>query len=62
MRRIFEKWVDNKLYIEASCDSSETKLTKDICDGSIMVESDTGTVFFFNESSGDWVEQFSFQS
>lgn len=62
MRYIKQQWVDNKLYVEASGDSGDTKPTTNICDGSIFLESDTGTVFFFNEDSGDWVEQFSFHS
>lgn len=48
-------------YIEGSCDSSETKPTENIGDGSIMVESDTGDVYFFNEDTTAWVKQFSFQ-
>jgi hypothetical protein len=49
-------------YVEISGDSTETKPTAGIADGSIFVESNTGKVYFFNEKSGDWVEQFSFQS
>ena len=49
-------------YVELSCDSEETKPTTGIIDGSICLESDTGKVYFFNEDSGDWVEQFAFQS
>lgn len=55
-------------YKEGSCDSSETKPTKanttgffDVAEGSILVESDTGTVSFYNEKSDAWVEQFSFK-
>ena len=57
-------------YKEGSCDSSDTKPTKantpvgsffDVAEGSILVESNTGKVFFFNEKSDTWVEQFSFQ-
>ena len=63
MRIIKDWYVDGKHYLDdASCDSTETKPTDNICDGSIMRESDTGKVFFFSEESGDWVEQFSFQS
>jgi hypothetical protein len=42
--------------------SDDTKPTNDVPMGSICVEVDTGNVFFFNETSGEWVEQFSFQS
>ena len=52
-----------KFYKEISGDSTaDSKPTADIIDGSIFVESDTGDVYFFNEESGDWVKQFSFQS
>lgn len=48
-----------------SGDSTDTKPTgddaDDICDGSIITESNTGKVFFFNAKTRDWVEQFSFQ-
>lgn len=48
--------------IEGSCLKADTKPTAGIANGSIMVEVDTGKVFFFNEGAGTWVEQFSFQS
>ena len=51
-----------KFYKEISGDSTETKPTADVIDGSIFAESNTGDVYFFNEKSGDWVKQFSFQS
>ena len=43
-------------YVELSGDSTETKPTTGIIDGSSCIESDTGKVFLFNEKSGDWVE------
>lgn len=54
-------------YIEASGNSTDTQPDGDsvggaIADGSILVESDTGKVYFYNEASAEWVEQFSFQS
>lgn len=52
---------ENIVYKEISGDSSETKPTDGICDGSIFSETDTGVVSFFNEATGDWVPQFSFQ-
>lgn len=52
----------NLFYVELAGNSDETKPTTGIIDGSICTETDTGKVFFFNEDSGDWVEQFSFQS
>ena len=53
---------ENVKYVEISGDSTDTKPTAGICDGSVFLESDTGKTYFFNEKSGDWVEQFSFQS
>lgn len=53
------------LYVEGACDSTETKPTgadvEQYADGSILVESNTGKVFFYNKKSDSWVEQFSFQ-
>ena len=53
-------------YIEIAGDSTWSKpsawLGGDICDGSICTESDTGKVYFWNENSSAWVEQFAFQS
>lgn len=49
-------------YMEVSGDSTETKPTGDIADGSIFVESNTGTISLYNELSSDWVEQFSLQT
>lgn len=46
---------------EVWCKSTESKPTN-VADGSVAVEKDTGKVFFFDEDSSEWVEQFSFQS
>ena len=48
-------------YAEYACTSSDTKPTSGLATGSICIEVDTGSVFFFNEASASWVEQFSFQ-
>lgn len=48
-------------YCEGFCLSTDTKPTDGIANGSILVEIDTGNVFFFNEEASTWVEQFSFQ-
>lgn len=54
---------DEVKYLQTgSCLSTDTKPTAGIANGSIIVESDTGTVFFYNEDDEEWVEQFSFQS
>lgn len=50
-----------KPYCEGFCLSTDSKPTEGIGNGSILCEIDTGKVFFFNETAGAWVEQFSFQ-
>lgn len=47
--------------VEAACESTDEKPTADIATGSIMIEVDTGEVFFFSEKTGTWVPQFTFQ-
>ena len=54
-------------YIEASGDSSEEKPDEGsvggpIVDSSTCTESNTGKVYFFNEKTEGWIEQFSLQS
>lgn len=53
-------------YKEGAFTSDETKPTgtaaADIASGSIIVEPDTGSVFFYDRTNDEWVEQFSFQS
>ena len=51
----------NRAYVELAGIHTDTKPTDGIATGSIFTEVDTGTVFFFNEASETWVEQFSFQ-
>lgn len=53
---------DGKAYQEGYCLSTDTKPTDNIGNGSILAEIDTGDVYFFNETAGAWVKQFSFQS
>ena len=48
--------LDAKNYVELACDSSETKPTDMIADGSMCLETDTGKVFVFNEKTTAWVE------
>lgn len=48
-------------YIEGGCDSSETKPTERIADGSVLTETDTGNVYMFNAKTSAWVMQFSLQ-
>ena len=42
--------------------STDSKPVEGVATGAIFVEVDTGKVYFFNEASNTWVEQFSFQS
>ena len=54
-------------YIEASGDSSEDKPDEDsvggpIVDSSTFIESNTGEVYFWNEKTEGWIQQFSLQS
>lgn len=53
---------DNKEWVELTMLSSDAKPTSGIINGSIATEVDTGKVFFFDETAGEWVEQFSFQN
>ena len=52
-------------YKEGTCDSTDTKPTgnaaKDVSEGSSLVESDTGDVYFYNQKTDSWIMQFSFQ-
>lgn len=48
--------LDAKNYVEIALDSSETKPTNMIADGSVALETDTGTMYVFNEKSETWVE------
>ena len=51
---------DAVFYKEGYCDSTDEKpVANDTATGSILVEVDTGKVFFFNEKDKTWVEQFS---
>lgn len=56
----FEKGVITKRYIEGYCDSADVKPTDMVCEGSTLVETDTGDVYFYNEKSG-WTKEFSFK-
>ena len=54
------------IYREGAFNSTETKplavALPDTASGSIVIEPDTGKVFFYNRPGDAWVEQFSFQS
>lgn len=53
---------DNKEWVELAMLSSDDKPVSGIINGSIATEVDTGSVFFFDEAAGEWIEQFSFQN
>lgn len=62
IRTIESKLTDtNRAYVELAGLSTDTKPTDGLATGSIFTEVDTGTVFFFDDASDTWVEQFSFQ-
>jgi hypothetical protein len=42
--------------IEGYCDSTETKPTTGIADGSTLLETDTGDLYVFNEAGAAWVK------
>lgn len=56
--RYLEKRIiaDNVNFVVISGDSTESKPTDGICDGSVFMESDTGDSYTFNENSGAWVK------
>lgn len=54
----------HKWYLEATCNSTDTKPGQGYLQGSILTEVDTGNVYLYDEDAGEgseWVEQFSFQ-
>lgn len=46
-------------YVEAACLSTDAKPVGNFSIGSILIEVDTGKVYFYDGT--DWVEQFSFK-
>ena len=57
MRKLEERIIDNEVnFVVISGDSSETKPTANICDGSVFIETNTGDSYMFNEESGEWVK------
>ena len=45
--------VYDKFYLEIRCNHNETKPTANIPEGSVLIEVDTGNIYFFN--NGAWV-------
>ena len=57
MRIVSEKLTADGKYIRTYFgNSSETKPTADLADGSVFVEVDTGNAVLFNETAGAWAE------
>lgn len=52
---------DTRNYKEIACLSTDTKPTEGVVSGSIALEVDTGAVSFFEETSGEWIPQFTMQ-
>lgn len=52
-KRIIAENID---FVVISGDSTESKPTDGICDGSVFMESNTGDSYTFNEKSGTWVK------
>lgn len=46
---------DDKVLVEATCLSSDTKPTDGIANGSIVLEMDTSTFYAFDEAGGEWL-------
>ena len=52
---------DGARYVEVACKYTDTMPTGAFLTGSILVEVDTGKVYFYDADESEWVEQFSFQ-
>lgn len=44
----------DKQYVEGKCLSSDAKPTENIANGSLMMEMDTSTLYFFDEVNSIW--------
>lgn len=44
-----------KYYCEGVCKQADTKPTEGIVNGSLLLELDTSTPYFFDEESGTWL-------
>ena len=43
-----------KYYWEGVCKQADTKPTEGIVNGSLLLELDTSTAYFFDEENGEW--------
>ena len=62
LRPINKFKVDDKVFCEIFCLSTDTKPTEDVLTGSTACEVDTGDIYLFNEESATWVKQMSLQA
>lgn len=67
VRKISEKVVEITqegeviTFFEGYCDSQDTKPDKNVCEGSNLIETDTGDWYFFNERTKDWLLELNIQ-
>lgn len=47
---------DRSLNKASVCLSTDTKPTSGVGNGDLMIEMDTGKVYFFNQDAGEWIE------
>lgn len=47
--------LENIEYFEGYCTHADEKPIRGIANGSNLLETDTGDIYFFNEDSGTWV-------
>ncbi len=43
-------------YVEGACLSTDTKPTSGILNGSVLIEMDTGKIYFYDEAGAQWRE------
>lgn len=43
-------------YVEGACLSTDSKPTTGILNGSVLIEMDTGKVYFYDEANSQWRE------
>ena len=55
VRILNERVIEGKTkYVELSCLSTDTKPTANVCTGSLALEVNTGDVYAFDETGGEW--------
>ena len=67
LRKIAEKVIeitpegDVITFFEGYCDSQDEKPSKNVCEGSNLIETDTGDWYFFNERGKEWIPELNIQ-